>query len=47
VDAAFIRATPEAVWAILTDGPGHASWNPEINRVTSSRFFFRLDQQGD
>jgi hypothetical protein len=28
-----IRATPEKVWAILTDGPGYALWNPEINRV--------------
>jgi hypothetical protein len=28
-----IRATPEEVWAILTDGPGYANWNPEINRV--------------
>jgi hypothetical protein len=28
-----IKATPEAVWAILTDGPGYANWNPEINRV--------------
>jgi hypothetical protein len=28
-----IRATPETVWAILTDGPGYAHWNPEINRV--------------
>src|SRR5882672_8815307 len=28
-----IRATPEAVWTILTDGPGYTKWNPEINRV--------------
>jgi hypothetical protein len=28
-----IQASPDAVWAILTDGPGYANWNPEINRV--------------
>jgi hypothetical protein len=28
-----IRATPEAVWTILIDGPGYANWNPEITRV--------------
>ena len=26
-------ASPESVWEILTDGPGYANWNPEINRV--------------
>jgi hypothetical protein len=30
---ATIRATPEAVWSLLIDGPGYGYWNPEINRV--------------
>jgi hypothetical protein len=28
-----IHATPEKVWAILTEGEGYTQWNPEINRV--------------
>jgi hypothetical protein len=28
-----IRTTSEVVWAILTDGPEYANWNPEISRV--------------
>ena len=32
-----IRATPEAVWAILTDAPGYANWNPEIKRLDAPR----------
>ena len=33
ITSAAIRATPDAVWSILTDGPEYAHWNPEINRV--------------
>jgi hypothetical protein len=28
-----IRATPESVWAILTDASSYERWNPEIVRV--------------
>ena len=27
---AQIKASPEAVWRILTDAPNYAAWNPEI-----------------
>jgi len=32
----FIQATPEAVWAILTDGAKWTSWNPTIEKVEGS-----------
>jgi len=31
-----IHATPEAVWAILTDGAKWTSWNPTIEKVEGS-----------
>jgi uncharacterized protein YndB with AHSA1/START domain len=33
VTKAMIRATPERVWAILTDSAGYSDWNPEIVRI--------------
>ncbi len=33
ITIAAIKATPEAIWSILTDGMSYAHWNPEINRV--------------
>ena len=31
-----INASPERVWAILTDLPGHASWDPFITAISGS-----------
>jgi hypothetical protein len=31
--SALIRASPETVWSILTDGSGYSHWNPEILQV--------------
>jgi hypothetical protein len=31
--AADIRATPEAIWAVLVDGPGYARWDSGVERV--------------
>lgn len=28
-----IRATPETIWALLTDAPGYPSWNPTVDRI--------------
>ena len=31
--AIVIRATPLAVWSVLTDGPQWAKWNPTVDKV--------------
>lgn len=31
--AAAIRATPEVIWAILTDAPKYPTWNPTVDKV--------------
>jgi uncharacterized protein YndB with AHSA1/START domain len=31
-----INASPERVWAVLTDLPGHASWDPFITSISGS-----------
>ena len=31
-----INASPERVWAVLTDLPGHASWDPFITAISGS-----------
>lgn len=28
-----IRATPETIWALLTDAPRYPSWNPTVDRI--------------
>jgi hypothetical protein len=32
----LIEATPESIWAILTDGPRWTAWNPTIRRLEGS-----------
>jgi hypothetical protein len=31
--SATIQATPDAIWAILTDAPGYAGWDSGVDRV--------------
>jgi hypothetical protein len=33
---ATIKASPEAIWAILTDAPGYRAWDSGIERVEGS-----------
>ena len=33
---ATIKASPEAIWAILTDAPGYQAWDSGIERVEGS-----------
>jgi hypothetical protein len=30
---AYIRATPECIWALLTDAPGYTRWNNTVEKV--------------
>ncbi len=34
--SATIKASPEAIWAILTDAPGYQAWDSGIERVEGS-----------
>lgn len=34
--AAEIKASPEAIWAILTDAPGYQRWDSGVERVEGS-----------
>ena len=34
--AAEIKASPEAIWAILTDAPGYQVWDSGVERVEGS-----------
>jgi hypothetical protein len=31
-----IKASPEVIWGLLTDGPGYPRWNPTVERVEGS-----------
>lgn len=47
-----IRATPEQVWAVLTDAPAYAKWNPFIRSVegrfvAGARLTTRMHAGGD